>query len=145
MLLAVLLAAAFAQADSGGVTLPCEVPFECVSDVRMANATASWKMSFDRRYAGVYDIVHWRVVVDGVKPVEYIAQLMRPTEGRMYYRFFVRERRGVWYTLGIRKKSVWREVVRPSTEQDGMAARLRQLFSIAQALRQGADPVSVRF
>lgn len=144
MFLAIALAVML-QTDSGGVLLPCEVPFECATDVRVANATATWKLSFDRRWPGIYDIVHWDIRYTDGRRAEYLAHLVRPAEGKPYYRFLVHERRGVWYTLGIRKRWVWRDVPSPSAEQDAMTVRLRQLFGIAQYLREGANPADVRF
>jgi hypothetical protein len=141
----VLFMGAVASVGAQGLSKPCETPFECATRVRVSNATASWKLSFDRHYGGIYDIVHWGIVYSTGRHAEYLAQLMRPRGKEMYYRFFIRERRGVWYTLGIRKRSVWREVRRPSAEQNAMAGRLQLLLGNAQALRDGADPALLAF
>jgi hypothetical protein len=145
MLLTAVLVSALAQVGSGNPLLPCGVSFECATDVKVANATATWKFSFDRRYAGIYDIVHWRIEYTAGKPVEYLAHLESSTGGRPRYWFFVRERRGVWYTLGIHKRSVWRQVPRASPEQNVMVVRLRHMFGVVQALRDGTDPRSLKF
>jgi hypothetical protein len=96
--------------------------------------------------------VHWDIRYTdlpagkaGGRHVEYLAQLMRPQDAPMHYRFFIRERRGIWWTLGIRHRWVWRQVQRPSPENDAMVARVRQLYSIAHALRFDADPKTLRF
>lgn len=123
---------------------PCAVPYECVSGLRLANATVSWRLSFDVRHAAIYDIVHWEIRYTDGQRTEYLAQLW-PSGERMLYRFFVRERRGLWYTLGIRKRWVWRPVGRPSEEQNLMTMRLRQLYAIAKSLRDGADPTTLKF
>jgi hypothetical protein len=125
--------------------VPCGLPFECVTDVRVANATATWRMTFDRRWPGIYDIVHWEIAYTDGRRAEYLAELMRPEGERMYYRFFTRERRGVWYTFGIKKRMVWRDVHRHGPEQDVMVLRLRQVLGIAALLREGTDPAWVRF
>jgi hypothetical protein len=125
--------------------LPCGVPYECATDIRVANAKATWRMTFDRRWPAVYDIVHWELSYHDGRRAEYLAQLVRPAGERMRYRFFVRERRGVWWTLGIRKRLVWRPVNHGSPEQNLMIARVQQLYSVANALRFEADPRSLRF
>jgi hypothetical protein len=126
-------------------TLPCGVPYECATDIKVANATATWKMSFDRRYPAIYDIVHWDIRYADGRRAEYLAHLVRPEIGRMHYRFFIRERRGVWWTLGIRKRWIWRPVARPSAENEAMVTRVQLLYSIAHALRRDADPATLRF
>lgn len=145
-LLVLMLAATVSPtAAQDRAMLPCGIPFECVAEVRTANATATWHMTFDRRWPGIYDIVHWEVAyVDG-RRAEYLAELVRPEGERVRYRFFTRERQGVWYTLGIRKRLIWRQVRHDTPEQDLMATRLRQLLGIAAMLRGGADPAWIRF
>ena len=125
--------------------LPCGAPYECAVDIRVANATATWRMTFDRRWPGIYDIVHWDIRYTDGRRAEYLAQLMRPGEERMHYRFFVRERRGIWWTLGIRKRWAWRQVQRPSAENDIMVNRVRSLYNISHTLRLGGDPQTLRF
>lgn len=141
---AVLLPAA--SADAQVLLVPCEAPYECATNVRVANATVTWSTSFDRRHAGIYDIVHWQIAYTTGLKVEYLAQLMRPRERRMYYRFFVRERHSVWYTLGIHKHRVWREVRVSSVEQETMSGRLLVLLGHMFVLRNGGvDPLSLTF
>ena len=125
--------------------MPCGVPYECATNIRVANAAATWKMTFDRRWPAIYDIVHWELSFSDGRRAEYLAQLVRNPQTRLHYRFFVRERRGVWYTLGIKKKMVWRDIPRPSRENEEMVTRLRQLYSNAHALRFDADPRTLRF
>jgi len=125
--------------------MPCGVPYECATNIRVANATATWRMTFDRRWPAIYDIVHWNIVFSDGRRAEYLAQLVRNPEERLHYRFFVRERRGVWYTLGIKKRFVWRDVQRLSSENEEMVVRLRQLYSNAHALRFEANPRTLRF
>lgn len=144
-MLAALTFAAAPVVAQDPFTLPCGVPYECAADIRVANATATWRMTFDRRWPALYDIVHWDIRYTDGRRVEYLANLVRPEVGRMHYRFFVRERRGVWWTLGIRKRWVWRSVKRPSAENDAMISRVRQLYNIAHALRFDVDPGSLRF
>ena len=124
---------------------PCGLPFECAVDVRVSNATATWRLTFDRRWPGIYDIAHWEIAYADGRRAEYLAELLRPEGERVHYRFFTRERRGVWYTLGIKKRMVWREVRPGEPEQDVMTTRLRQLLGIAAMLRGGTDPSWVRF
>lgn len=143
MFLALVLVAM--QLPPGEYLKPCGAPYECATDIRVANATATWRMTFDRRLPGVYDIVHWDIRYTDGRRTEYLADLAHTAGGRMHYRFFVRERRGVWWTLGIRKRRVWRPVVRGTPEQDLMVARVRQLYSVSHALRHGADARSLRF
>jgi len=125
--------------------LPCGVPYECAVGIRVANATATWRMTFDRRWPALYDIVHWELAYNDGRHTEYLAQLVRPPGGRMHYRFFVRERHGVWWTLGIRKRLMWRPVRHESPEQNLMVVRVQQLYSIANALRFEANPMTLRF
>jgi hypothetical protein len=125
--------------------MPCGVPYECATNIRVANATATWKMTFDRRWPAIYDIVHWDITFSDGRRAEYLAQLVRPPDHRMYYRFFIHERHGIWYTLGIRKKMVWRDVSRRSREDEEMIQRLRQLYRNASALQFGADSRTLRF
>jgi hypothetical protein len=125
--------------------IPCGLAFECATDVRVANATATWRMTFDRHWPGIYDVVHWEIAYADGRRAEYLAELVRPEGERAYYRFFTRERKGLWYTLGIKKRMVWRDVRRRTPEQDVMAVRLQQMLSIAAMLRGGADPAWVRF
>lgn len=125
--------------------LPCGSPYECATDIRVANATATWRMMFDRRWPAVYDIVHWDIRYADGRRTEYLANLVRPAHERMRYRFFVRERRGVWWTLGIRKRWVWRQVQWPSPEHNAMVTRVQLLYSISHALRHEANPMTLRF
>lgn len=145
MLSAVVFVLALQAPVSEPFMLPCGVPYECATDIRVANATATWKMTFDRRWPAIYDIVHWEIRYTDGRRAEYLANLVRPAQGRMYYRYFVRERHGVWYTLGIRKRWTWRPVVRSSAENEQMSVRLRQLYSNAHALQFDADSRSLRF
>jgi hypothetical protein len=124
---------------------PCGVPYECAVDIRVANATATWRMTFDHRWPGVYDIVHWDIRYTDGRRSEYLAQLVRPQMAKMHYRFFVRERRGVWWTLGIWKRWVWRQVARPSAENETMVTRVQLLYSISHSLRHEANPTTLRF
>jgi len=125
--------------------LPCGVPYECAVNIRVANAIATWRMTFDRRWPAVYDIVHWQIAYTDGRRVEYLAQLVRTEGRRMRYRFFVHERRGVWYTLGIKKRWVWRSVGVQSAEHNEMARRLRHLYNTAHTLRFDGNPLNMHF
>ena len=145
VLVTALVLAAALQPTEDVFLMPCGIPYDCATDIRVANATATWRMTFDRRWPGLFDIVHWEIAYTDGRRVEYLADLVRPVGGRLYYRFFVREWHGFWWTLGIRKRLVWRDVVRGTPEQDLMSRRLQLLYGISRALRDGADPMTLRF
>jgi hypothetical protein len=140
LVIAMLCVARLAGAD--GLPLPCEVPFECVTNLRMANGTASWKISVDAKRLALYDIVHWELVNSAGRS-EVVAHLSGMPDGGQYYRIhenrMVRDRKSLW----LRRVPRWVELQPWSRAYLREQQRLVHIFILAMALRHGADPLTL--
>ena len=112
LLLAALCGPVRADDDTVDVMVPCAVAFECVSDLKVANATLSWRFSFHPRRAALYDIVHWTASDSGGRR-EFVAQIASRQDGERlirYYRVYEYVRVRNWKWLWLRQKFEWREL-----------------------------------
>jgi hypothetical protein len=148
LLLTALCETARAQEASVDVLTPCAVAYECVEDLTVANATLSWKFSFNPRRSAIYDIVQWTVKRSGKQPRQFVAQIASRRNGEhivRYYRVYEHVRKRNWKRLWLRRTSQWQELERGSERHNDANAALGRLFGFAMALRHGAEPASLTF
>lgn len=114
---------------------PCGLPYECVTDLRLPDSVATWRLMVDPKRPAIYEVAHWSFVYDDKRRVERLAEYVWSREVPPHYRCFVRERRGVWYTLGIRTRFVWRAVLPTTREYHAIMMELQHVVQLSNQLR----------
>ena len=144
----VLLGAVETSGQDREILTPCGIPFECVREQPIGNAVLSWKLSFNPRRPGIYDIVHWTVRQTGETDREFVAQLTVRVRGdrpvRMY-RIHEHVRIRDWRRLWLTRRAVWREREEGSERYEQARLKLIRVFMMANALRGGANPMSLTY